>query len=111
MKKPYEASIVIKASSASDVDLMTELLPPNSLFCLQRVAVTDDTTDTKTASIGIVQGSNPTWLETLTLTSKALWYALKEPIWFKATKRVIIRFHSPTSGDTLRANVFGYIEE
>ncbi len=111
MRIPYEAEMVITAPNTNNLDVKTEKFPDNKLFCLQRVGISNDTTDTKTATVGVIIGTNIRWIETITLTTHALWYPFNDPIWIRTCKGVVIRFNSPTSGDVLRANVFGYFEE
>ena len=96
--------------SGSNVDLEGKRQDKSYLFCLQRVAVTNETSDSTYATIGVKVGSNIKWIETIDITTKAKYYSLKEPVYVNGGQSVIIRFGSTTTNDILKAFVYGYIK-
>ena len=111
MKSTFQMEEKAIAPGTDDLDLIFSKFPDNSLVCLQRVVVCDLTTATKTASVGLVLGNDVIWLESLTLTTAARYYALTQPVWFTGVRKVIVRFHSPTASDKLTAYAYGYYME
>lgn len=91
-------------------DIKSNPIPKNEVLCLQRVACTNETSNTCTATVGVLKNNKPYWFETLTLTTANLYYSLKEPVFITGGDRVVVRFRSTSSADKLRAFAYGYYE-
>jgi hypothetical protein len=108
MRNTYQAELEGIGVSGSNVDLKTQRLPNTKLLVLQRVSVTNETSGGDTATIGVDLGGKILWLETLTITTAGLYYALKEPVYIEGAKQIIVRFVGTTTADKLKAFLFGY---
>lgn len=108
MRYTYQDELQGIGVSGSDVDVVTQRLPESELLVLQRVSVTNETSSGDTATIGITLGGSILWLETLVITTAEYYYALKEPVYIKGAKQIIIRFKGTTTADKLKAFLFGY---
>ena len=108
MRNPLEIELQAVSDGSANVDLISPLQPEGALIVLQRVAVTNETNNASTATIGLMLGSSIKWLETLTITSLGLYYALTEPIYTTAQRRLVVRFKSTSDGDVLRVYAYGY---
>jgi hypothetical protein len=110
MRKTILFELSGTAPSTDDYTIKSEYIKNARIVCIQRMAATDETTDTKAVSFGIKAGKSINWLQTVLLTTKAYYYALTETVYAKGDIQLLMKFHSPTSGDVLRGFVFGYYE-
>lgn len=79
-----------------------------NVMVLERVSVANLTTNSSNVTIGIKRGAGIKWLETLTLTTANLYYALKESVELISGDFIVLRFRSTSNNDVLQAFAFGY---
>jgi len=108
MKHTLEIEKYLIAPSTDDVTVSSEKLPDNQLLCLQHVAIANDTTSGKYATIGVMSADKFLPLETLVMTTATYFYAFKNPVYLHSVKKIAVKFLSPASGDKLRFYAYGY---
>lgn len=108
MKHSFSDELSGLGVTGSTVDLETKRQKNKHILVLQRVAVTNETAGGDTATIGVKVGSNIYWLETLTITTAGLYYALTQPVHVMGGHSIVVRFTGPSTGEKLKAFVFGY---
>ncbi len=96
--------------SGSAVTLLGSLLFGNKKVCVQLVSFTNETNDAAIAHVGVQVGSDVRWLKSVTITTATLYYVFADTVHVQEPKRVIVKFTNTTTGDILKANVFGYCE-
>lgn len=111
MKRTFQQQLTDTAPDTNNFDLKTVKFPENEVFCLQRVAICNKTSSTKTASVGAIVGSSIYWLETITLPTAGLIYALKNDTFINTCKGIVVRFNSPSAGDVCEAYCYGFYVE
>jgi len=111
MKNTISEELTGIGVTGSNVDLETKRYNGSKQFVLQRVSVTNETNNGDTATIGIKVGSNILWLETVTITTAGLYYAITDATFVNEGHSVIVRFKGTTNADKLKAFVFGYVRK
>ncbi len=84
--------------------------PPGYILFVDAISLTNETTDTKTADVGVRDAQADIYLETLALTTHARFYKTQAQIAVPSRFSVIVRLNSPTSGDKYVVNVFAHLE-
>jgi hypothetical protein len=108
MKYTLQEEMEGRGVTSQNVDLETKPIPPNTVLSLQRVSFTNETNNSAIATVGVKVGGNIKWVETFILTTATYYYALKDPIFIVGGKSVIVRFGGVTTGDVLKAFVYGF---
>lgn len=110
-KHPILIEMAGVCTAAGALTLKSEPLKPGDLLCVQRVAVLNNDTAATIAKIGFERAGLQVWLESITMTTAGLVYALKEPIWVLSDYRLVVVFSTAGVSKTCYVWGYGYLEE
>ena len=109
-KYPFHFVLSAKAAAGSN-DLAQEQIPDGRLYCIQRVAVENETTAYTDLRILIAGGGEEFLLvEEDNLTAATL-YWMDEPAYLREGQYLVCRLSGCTANDVLKAYITGWWQE
>ena len=112
-KMPDIESFVLDAKrKATSTDTFVVTLgrwKPGMILVITAVSVTNETTASKTADIGVRRYEGDLYDETLLLTTAGVYYVSPRKIYVPSDCNVIVRLNSPSSGDVYVINLFAHL--
>lgn len=107
-KDTFNAEVRGLSDGSAVFDLQSRRIPKNDMLCIQRVSITNETSDGTYCTIGVMKGEKAYLFETVTITTKGHFYALTEPIYIVSGTEVLFRFLGTNSNDKLHGFAYGY---
>jgi len=102
---------IVKKASASTLTCYSDKVPYGQTLYIERIAVTNDTTDGSVVQIGLDVAGYRHIVAELTLTTHGHWYTVHPQTWLSATERLVFHFTGLTSGDGIEINITGHYAE
>jgi len=107
--KRYPFDLVLsKAAVGTTDDLETDPVPDGRLYCIQHVAVEDETTYVTEVRLYKSELERDFLLAEQDLLSAAVPYTYDEPFYLSPYQRLKVRFTGATAGDVLKVYLSGW---
>lgn len=109
MKEDYKEPLSGTSDGSTNFDLKTDPLERGERLILQRISAVDETTAFTTLRFGVEKTGVIDWFSHQGSPSADRYYWSNRGIpQLIFGERIVVRFTGTTSGDKLRANLFGY---
>lgn len=100
-----------QSAGGANERLVTEPLKGGDILCIQAVSACNEDGQGDIATISFLRGTTRIGIETLTLASAGYYYLSTPQVFAGTDFRVEVDFTNSSDGDTLRANIFGFISK
>lgn len=110
-RDPICIQLIIPAPTGADVVRLTAPLRHGEVATIEEISVNSEQHDDVVVSAGLYDGNNYIWLQTIVCTASDRWFNFDLHFTQLTDYQIAIRFSGHDAGDTLRANIVGYIRE